>query len=248
MNAPASKTPPSKTPTRDTSITYYRRLWEDMVTAPTWRARIEHEGARWHANRSLYEGYRDATGAYVPWWLVAAMHDQEASNDPACQIWNGERWDRKTTLVPANLGPWKSFRDSTEAYFAQTTHGLHLPNQTSGTTVIPLALQLLEKHNGLGYAKKGKHTPYLWTGTQFGVGTGLYVSDGKYSATAEAKQAGMAPTLYWVLNGQHALYRRGLTGDSVLALQRFLNTLGCGLVEDGICGPVTLAALRGLQP
>lgn len=229
---------------RDTSLQYYQQLWEEMIAAPTWHRRIETEGARWLEHKTLYEGYQDASGSYIPWWLVAAMHDQEAQNDPARQIWNGERWDRKTTMVPFNLGPWKSFRDSTEAYFAQTTHGLHLPTNMRVAELIPTALQLLERHNGLGYAKKDKHTPYLWTGTQFGVGTGLYVADGRYSAKAEAKQAGLAPTLYWVLNKRHALFRQGVTGDAVLALQRFLNTLGCGLKEDGICGPITWAALR----
>jgi lysozyme family protein len=233
---------------RDTSVEYYQRLWEDMVTAPTWRTRIEAEGSRWLQHKTLYEGYQDASGVYVPWWLVAAMHDQEASNNPACQIWNGERWDQKTTLVPIGKGPWASFRASTEEFFAGTP--LDLTRIGAGGAPVfslPATLQVLERHNGLGYAKKGKHTPYLWTGTQYGVGTGLYVADGKYSATAEAKQAGLAPTLYWVLNGRHAGFRRGLTGDAVLAAQKFLNTLGCDLKEDGICGPVTLAALAGLQ-
>ena len=220
---------------RDTSLIYYQRLWEDMLVAPTWHSRIAAEGKRWLDQKHLYMGYRDKNGSYIPWWLVAAMHDQEASNNPRCQIWNGEPWNQRTVLVPVGKGPWSSFQSSTSDFFAA---------REIAVTTIPEGLAFLERHNGLGYAKKDKHTPYLWTGCQYGVGTGLYVADGKYSATAEAKQAGLAPTLYWVLNQCHAGLRRGLTGESVLALQKYLNTLGAGLVEDGICGKVTLAAAK----
>lgn len=67
---------------------------------------------------------------------------------------------------------------------------------------IPSVLKQLERFNGLGYARRGVHSPYLWSGSRHGVGTGKFTRDGEYDPEAVSKQIGAGVVLHeMVLSG-----------------------------------------------
>ncbi len=52
-------------------------------------------------------------------------------------------------------------------------------------------LLVVEGYNGFGYARKGKMSPYLWSGSN-NYTKGKYVADGKYDPEAVSHQIGAA--------------------------------------------------------
>jgi hypothetical protein len=55
-------------------------------------------------------------------------------------------------------------------------------------------LTMLEEYNGLGYASRGRPSPYIWSGTDQYV-SGKYVRDGVYDPNAVDQQLGCAGLL-----------------------------------------------------
>lgn len=53
---------------------------------------------------------------------------------------------------------------------------------------------MLEQYNGLGYASRGRASPYIWSGTDQYV-SGKYVRDGVYDPSAVDQQLGCAGLL-----------------------------------------------------
>jgi len=56
------------------------------------------------------------------------------------------------------------------------------------------ALTLLEEYNGLGYAARGRPSPYIWASTNQYV-KGKYIADGNYDPNAVDRQLGCAALL-----------------------------------------------------
>jgi lysozyme family protein len=175
---------------RRTDLDYYRELYQTMKVLPQWRGTVQ-----WYANKATkgQAKYSESSllvykklGLVVPWQVTAAIHLLEASGDFTRQILNGEIYTRRTRLVPKGLGPWETWSDATvDAYKHERWKGINFND-------IGDVLYHLEKYNGLGYSRKNKNSPYLWSFSNHGVGVGKYVADGKYSASAVSKQAGAA--------------------------------------------------------
>jgi len=53
---------------------------------------------------------------------------------------------------------------------------------------------MLEIYNGLGYASRGRPSPYVWSGTDQYI-SGKYIADGVYDPNAVDKQLGCAGLL-----------------------------------------------------
>jgi lysozyme family protein len=117
------------------------------------------------------------------------VHLMECHCDFRRQILNGEKWNHVTTLTPVGLGPWESWKCSTIAAMNHTT----IPIPLTWTTA--RILDRLERWNGLGYRQRGIASPYLWSGSNHGVGVGKFISDGKYDRHAVSAQVGAALVL-----------------------------------------------------
>lgn len=166
---------------RGRTMAYYVQLYKTMeVKNPEVIERVVN---RIKANKSYYSAAENVTG--VDWRIIAVIHNLEADGSFSRQILNGERWDRRTHLVPKGYGPWDSWVMScVTAFRRHPMKGLSLPE----------TLKKLEGFNGFGYARKGINSPYLWSYTNHYT-KGKYVSDGKYSYTAVSKQIGAAALL-----------------------------------------------------
>lgn len=171
---------------RDNSQEYYLELFE------TCEPINKENGALGHAylvasGKPRYQWVEDKTGA--PWYFTGLIHLMECGCLFTNQILNGQPINVTTTMQPKGLGPWKTWEDS--AFDALKF--FNLKGQSFWTPW--KVLYELEKWNGWGYRKHGVHSPYLWSGSNHGVGVGKYVKDGKYDPKAVSKQIGAAVVL-----------------------------------------------------
>ena len=234
---------------KTTSLYYYEKMWDTMTVLPAKVAQVKTESDRIRSNQEAYSGYSvrflDGSTRLVNWHVLGLLHEMESDCNPSRQLFNGQRWDQKTTLVPHGLGPWPSFRASTDEYIQR--------NPILGTLdSVPKILQFAEKHNGLGYARKDKHSPYLWAGSNHGLGLGYYTADGKYDPNAECKQIGVAPLLLGLVQRLDiTLIPYQTKAPHVRELQEYLNRVSKAILGrsfdlkmDGHYGAKTLSALR----
>ena len=176
---------------RSTSIRYYRQLFRSVEILPDWGLRVRSVLERIRGQQDRYERALKPFGD-LPWEMLALVHALEADCDPDRQVLNGERWDETTTRTPEGYGPWPSWEAA--AADAIVRNKWHRRSAWSPAWI----LKRLEQFNGLGYAQRGVHSPYLWSGTQHGVRTGKFVADGVYDANAVSEQVG-AGALLWAM-------------------------------------------------
>lgn len=126
----------------------------------------------------------------VPWFLIAVIHERECSQDWHGSLAQGDPWDRVSVHVPTGRGPFASWEDAAiDALVNCAPHAAHNPDWSIGG-----ALTLLEQYNGLGYAARGRPSPYIWSGTDQ-YNSGKFVRDGVYDPDAVDQQLGCAGLL-----------------------------------------------------
>jgi lysozyme family protein len=126
----------------------------------------------------------------VPWFVVAVVHEREASQRWDRGLAQGDPWGAVSVHVPKGRGPFKSFRAA--AFDALVNCAPKAARWTDWS--VGGVLTLLEEYNGLGYAMRGVASPYIWAGTNQ-YSSGKYVSDGKYDPSVVDSQLGCAGLL-----------------------------------------------------
>lgn len=126
----------------------------------------------------------------VPWAIIAVIHEREASQSWKASLAQGDPWNKVSIHVPAGRGPFGSWEDAAIDSLVNCA-----PRAAAwGDWSIGGALTLLEEYNGLGYAAKGRPSPYVWASTDQYV-KGKYVADGHYDPNAIDRQLGCAALL-----------------------------------------------------
>ena len=138
--------------------------------------------------KARYQAVSAQTG--VPWAVIAVIHEREASQSWTANIAQGDPWKSVSWHVPAGRGPFESWDEAAiDALVNCPPFAAKNTDWTIGGT-----LTLLEQYNGLGYASKGRPSPYIWSGTDKYV-SGKYVRDGVYDPSAVDQQLGCAGLL-----------------------------------------------------
>lgn len=127
-------------------------------------------------------------GMRIDWRIVCVLHALEAGFDLNKQILNGQPWNKRTTWVPKNRGPWPSLASA-------CLEGFQIkklpPKFDIGYTLI-----FLIAWNGWGYYYKGQlETPYLFSYSNMQK-PGKFVRDHVYDPNAISLQVGAALLLY----------------------------------------------------
>lgn len=132
-----------------------------------------------------YKSVEAKTG--VPAHVIAVTHERECSQSWKGSLAQGDPWNRRSVNVPAGRGPFTSWEAcAVDALMNCAPFAGHWSDWSVGGT-----LTLLEKYNGVGYAAKGKPSPYIWAGTDQYV-SGKYVRDGVYDPNFVDPQPGCA--------------------------------------------------------
>lgn len=138
--------------------------------------------------KQMYQEVQTLTN--VPWWFTAVAHERECSQDWHGSLAQGDPWNQRSTHVPKNRGPFKSW---VEAAVDALVHCAPFAASNRDWS-IGGALEKLEEYNGLGYAARGIASPYIWSGTDQYHG-GKYVRDGVFDVNAYDQQLGCAGLL-----------------------------------------------------
>lgn len=137
------------------------------------------------SGKEHYKKVEDETG--IPMAFVACIHAREFAADVGQfkrYLGNGQLLTQKTTIVPKNRGPFKSWHEG--AIDILTNKNLHkITDWTLERCIVEW-----EKYNGMGYKNRGKNSPYVWSGTNHGENSGLFVRDGVYDPSAKDQNLG----------------------------------------------------------
>lgn len=140
------------------------------------------------AAKARYQAIEKRTG--VPWFIVAVIHERECSQDWNGSLAQGDPWNRVSVHVPAGRGPFSSWEEcAVDALANCAPYAARNKDWSVGA-----ALTKLEEYNGLGYAARGRPSPYIWSGTDQYT-SGKYVRDGVYDPNAVDSQLGCAGLL-----------------------------------------------------
>lgn len=172
------------------------RRWNSMVVKPQFAAAGRKFAARALRHKDAYvalsEAIKTLYNKHVPWWFIPLVHERECVggvDNWTCNIAQGWAFNQKSKNKPYN-GPFSSWRVAAiQALVNEAPHAASNTNWSGGGL-----LTIGEQYNGLGYANKGRPSPYVWSGTNQYV-KGKYVADGKYDPNAVDSQLGMAVAL-----------------------------------------------------
>ncbi len=138
--------------------------------------------------KARYQAVASSTG--VPWYVIAVIHEREASQRWDASIAQGDPWNRVSTHVPKGRGPFSSWEAAAiDALTNCAPYAAKWRDWSPGGL-----LTVLEQYNGLGYANRGKPSPYIWSGTDQ-YARGKYVADGQYDPAVVDSQPGCAGML-----------------------------------------------------
>ena len=139
-------------------------------------------------SKARYQTVEAKTG--VPWYVIALIHERESSQNWTCSLAQGDPWNRVSVHVPSGRGPFRSWEDAAvDALVNCPPHAARNKDWSIGGT-----LTMLERYNGLGYAARGRPSPYIWSGTDQ-YKSGKFVRDGVYDPSVVDSQLGCAGLL-----------------------------------------------------
>jgi len=162
--------------------------WQKCQIHPEWLRILDTVAHRLVNAKARYQIVETATK--IPWAVIAVIHQRESSQSWAASLAQGDPWNKESIHVPAHRGPFASWEAAAiDALVICPPHAAHWTDWSIGG-----ALTLLEQYNGLGYARMGRPSPYIWSATdQYLVGK--YVSDGHFDPDAVDHQTGCAALL-----------------------------------------------------
>jgi len=145
----------------------------------------------------------------VPWVFIAVAHERECSRDWTGSLAQGDPWNRVSVHVPAGRGPFRSWEEAAiDALVNCAPHAARNKDWSTGGT-----LTMLEQYNGLGYAARGRPSPYIWSGTDQYV-SGKYVRDGVYDPRVVDGQLGCAGLLMAMMVLDPSIQLAGATNSA----------------------------------
>lgn len=153
-------------------------------------ADLETFKKHWEKHQARYEAVSQKTG--IPAKLVASLHWRESTGDFSTYLHQGDPLGKKARNEPNNIPIFHHWEDA--AVHALTMKdkkavrdGLGMKADTQDTAAIAT---YAEFYNGLGYHKKGRASPYVYSGTDQ-YQKGKYVSDGRYDKNHKDQQLGV---------------------------------------------------------
>jgi lysozyme family protein len=161
----------------------YARQWDAMTILPARAPDVRATAVRLAAAKARYRAVEKLTG--VPWFMIAVIHEREASQNWNTQLAQGDALHRVSTHVPRGMGPFATWEAVAVAALK------HEGFDKIFDWRLEKILFHLEAYNGWGYYAHGVPSPYVWGATNI-QRPGKYVADGVWSSRAVDQQLGCA--------------------------------------------------------
>jgi lysozyme family protein len=239
----------------------YTRLFDECRIRPDRKASVDAIVTKLEANKPRYAKVQQAVG--VPWYVVAVIHNMEASQRFNAHLHNGDPLTARTRHVPSGRPKAGNPPFTWEASAADALEGRDLKRWKDWS--VGGTLFKIEGYNGWGYRMYHPHvlSPYLWSfSNQYT--SGKYVADGRWSDSAVSGQAGAAvllrrmaergtiafgkngkPTTGWGQDKPVVRFSPNKVVPHGAELQEYLNTIpGIFVLVDGKPGQRTSDAFR----
>ena len=177
---------------RDKSLSYYRELYNTMIPLPGSAGAIQ---AAVNAVLRGHDAYAQVeVDLVIPWRIVGVLHLMEASCNMKQNLLNGQPLSQRTTIAPVGHGPWGTWEEM--ASMILSNQSWRFPEMWN----VPNTLRFFEQWNGWGYSRQRVNSPYLWAGSNHGVGVGKYVGElagvpARYDPAFVSDQIGAAVAL-----------------------------------------------------
>jgi lysozyme family protein len=169
------------------------------------KAGAEAEAKRAMTYQTRFQGVSDKLGAKAPpWWFIASLMMRESGITPHAfetYLGNGDSIHHKSIHVPAGRGPFANWEAG--AMDALTFDHMNAPRAPADHWDVVTCLIQAEMYNGMGYANKGRISPYVWSFTNIYQG-GKYIRDGVYSGSTWDSQCGVA-AMWIALRDNHGI-------------------------------------------
>lgn len=173
-------------------MTDYTALYASAVIKPAKAAELKAAAAKITAGKDRIQAVAAQLGNGIPWWFIGIIQYMEAGINKDIfkyHIHCGDPLTDRTVHVPAGRpmagNPPFTWEES-------AIDGLKYMKYDKVTDwSLSNCLYLFEKFNGMGYAKRGLLSPYVWSFTSHYV-SGKYATDGHYDPSLVSKQPGTA--------------------------------------------------------
>ncbi len=212
------------------------------------------------ANESRYDTVgRDLS---IPWYFIGIIHNMEASLNFKTHLHNGDPLTNRTIHVPKGRPPEGNPPFTWEVSAADALRLQKLDQWEDWT--IPGILFQFELFNGMGYRKKGIHSPYLWSFSNH-YNKGKFTADGIFDSNAISRQCGAAVLLRRLCErqnipigeldrvsqirtlGEQVNFNPRAKSATAEQLQQLLNSIGFALRADGFAGEKTSNAYKKIS-
>lgn len=166
--------------------------------------------AKAFANKARYVSIAKRAGMpEIGWLFIACAHYRESSQDFTKNLGQGDPLNQVTKHIPAGRGPFlgpTAFEDgAVDALVNCAPYAARLTDWS-----VAGMLTNLERYNGIGYAAKGRPSPYIWSGTDQ-YSTGKYVADGVYDPNTVDRQLGCAGLILAIMALDKSISFNGAT-------------------------------------
>lgn len=161
-------------------------------------------------NQLIYWGIEKTVG--IPWFVVAAIHYRESSQNFKCHLHNGDPLTAKTVHVPADRP------EHGESPFTWTESAIDALEDRAHPFQWDIggALSFCEAYNGLGYQKHGVMSPYVWSFTDR-YKSGLFIADGTLDLERKDSRPGVASLLKMLIQlGVHLELENGIDSQGFI--------------------------------
>ena len=171
----------------------YQSLFDTCVVDPAHSGDVDQVVAQIMPNQPRYQAVAGPLG--IPWYVVALIHNLEASLNFSRHLHNGDPLTARTVHVPAGRPPAGHPPFTWEQSANDALRYMRMANLSDWS--LPAILYRLEGFNGYGYQLRRPpiNSPYLWSFSNHYT-QGKFVADGRYDPKAVSDQCGCAVILF----------------------------------------------------
>ncbi len=170
----------------------YKVLFNSCSVNKDKEALVDSAAAKIINNKGRYQSVGEALK--IPWYLIAALHNMESSQNFNTHLHNGDPLTGRTFHVPAGRLPNKNPPYTWEESALDALQLRHLDQWNDWS--IEGVLYKIEEYNGWGYRLRhpAVKSPYLWSFSNHYT-KGKFVRDGLWDENAVSNQCGAAVLL-----------------------------------------------------